>query len=106
MSSQQVITTSEIQGQPRNFYEAIMSDNRKTDDSLDKELAYEDAVIAAGEESKRRREKAKEENEKAEEEERRAQEEERQAEEEERQAQMKEAMIKAGENSRTKRGKR
>ncbi|KAL3419902.1 hypothetical protein PVAG01_08401 [Phlyctema vagabunda] len=76
-----------------------MSNNRKSDDSLEKELAYEDALVAAAESSKRRRVKAKEERNEAEKKKEKD-------EEEERQAQMKQAVFQAGEHSRTRRGKR
>ncbi len=91
-----------------------MSRDRKSVDSLVKELEYEDIVIAAGESSRRKREQAKEEKMKKEEEEKQRKEEEekmkkeeeekRMKEEEEKQEQMKEAMFQAGESSRTKRG--
>ncbi|KAJ2895227.1 hypothetical protein MKZ38_006758 [Zalerion maritima] len=65
-----------------------MADDRKSDDSLEKELAYEDIAIQAGESSKLRREKKKEQKAK---------------EEEDKQVQMKEAMFQAGESSRARR---
>lgn len=66
-----------------------MADNRKSNDSLEKELAYEDLTIQAGESSKLRREANKD---------RKAKEK-----EEDKQVQMKEAMFQAGESSRARR---
>ncbi|KAJ4318726.1 hypothetical protein N0V84_006719 [Fusarium piperis] len=67
-----------------------MADSREQkEDSLERELAYEDAVVAAGKSSKDKRDEAKAEKEKKA--------------EEERQAQMKEAMFAAGKRSREKR---
>jgi hypothetical protein len=103
--------SSPSNGFPRTLYQPIMSGDRKSDDSLEKEIAYEDITIAAGESSKRKREKKKKEEEetKKKEEEKKEEEEEKKKEknkeeEEEKQEQMKEAMLQAGENSRTKRG--
>lgn len=67
-----------------------MSGDRNSDNSLNRELAYEDITIAAGESSKRKRQKAKEEKQKKA--------------EDDKQEQTKEVMFRAGENSRTKRG--
>ncbi|GJC99507.1 hypothetical protein ColKHC_08333 [Colletotrichum higginsianum] len=64
------------------------NDNRNSDNSLEKELDYEDITIQAGESSKLRRKKNKDQKVK---------------EEEKKQAQMKEAMFQAGESSRTRR---
>ncbi|KAJ3520908.1 hypothetical protein NM208_g13527 [Fusarium decemcellulare] len=61
------------------------------EDSLERELAYEDATVAAGKSSKDKRDESKAEKEKKA--------------EEERQAQMKEAMFAAGKRSREKRNK-
>lgn len=62
--------------------------NRRSDNSLERELDYEDIVIQTGESSKARRTQNKEKKAK---------------EEEKRQAQMKEAMFQAGESSRARR---
>ncbi|SCV61343.1 uncharacterized protein FFFS_15912 [Fusarium fujikuroi] len=66
-----------------------MADSGKPrEDSLERELAYEDATMAAGKSSKEKRDEAKAEKEKKE--------------EEDRQAQMKEAMFAAGKRSQEK----
>ncbi|KAJ9133889.1 hypothetical protein NKR23_g10452 [Pleurostoma richardsiae] len=79
--------------QPRQSRKSIMSGDRKSDDSLEKELAFEDIVITAGESSRKKREKADQEKKKLEEEMI-----------EEIPEETKDILIQAGENSRTKRG--
>ncbi len=76
---------------PQNACDFIMSDNRNSDNSLEREIEYEDATLAAGKRSQERRIEVKEDKKKKE--------------EEKRQVEMKEAMINAGKNSREKRGK-
>lgn len=68
-----------------------MSDNRNSDNSLEREIEYEDITVAAGKRSQERREEVKEDKKKKE--------------EDDKQAVMKEAMINAGKSSREKRGK-
>ncbi len=68
-----------------------MSNNRNSDNSLEREIGYEDITLATGKRSQERREEVKEDKKKKE--------------EEDRQVEMKEAMINAGKSSREKRGK-
>ncbi|EKJ75894.1 hypothetical protein FPSE_04074 [Fusarium pseudograminearum CS3096] len=69
----------------------MVGSRQQKEDSLERELAYEDATVEAGKSSKERRDETKAEKEKKA--------------EEERQAQMKEAMFAAGKRSREKRNK-
>lgn len=69
----------------------MASSREQREDSLERELAYEDVTMAVGKSSKDKRVDVKAEKERKE--------------EEERQAQMKEAMFAAGKRSREKRNK-
>ncbi|RSL60810.1 hypothetical protein CEP53_005304 [Fusarium sp. AF-6] len=70
---------------------AVPESHEQREDSVERELAYEDVAVTTGKSSKEKRDEAKAEKEKKE--------------EEERQAQMKEAMFAAGKRSREKRNK-
>jgi hypothetical protein len=81
----------------------IMADDQNREDSLERELDYEDITIAAGESSKARRQKKKKggEDKKKEDEDRKKKEED--DDDDDKQEKTKEAMFRAGENSRAKR---
>lgn len=71
------------------LYKVIMSDKRGSDNSLERELEYEDIVSKTGKSSQNRREEAQEEKKKKD--------------EDERQEAMKGLMLQAGRNSKNKR---